>query len=180
MWASLAVEPQDCSTPASDRYLRLLRDSYSNGAARFASFQIPQNVVFDWYMGRRQFHDAGFFKKFWTVPEVAKLFPEPLADLNFFSHEVFHPISPLLLSGTLAAILHEGGAYDRVKDGVEARDAAEPFARHLLGEDYTDSAVYTSYAPWSRFFHGIAWDYTWVIYRPDLRIVHCIAATDTD
>ena len=78
------------------------------------------------------------------------------------------------LSGTLAAILHEGGAYDRVKD------AAEPFARHLLGEEHTDTAVYTSHAPWSSFFNDIAWDHTWVIYRPDLRLVHCIAATDTD
>ena len=109
MWRELRVtrEPE---RPALVAYADALRAVYDNGGARCGSFRLEPHPVFDWYAARGRLHELGFFGRIWGVEPVRALMPEPLLDLNFYSHDVFTQTSPFLLGGGLAWVLSDGGA----------------------------------------------------------------------
>ena len=181
MWATIDF-PLICEPfPFIEKYALELRALYSNGEVRHQAFRIPEHSTFDWYLFRKIVHESGFFEKFWKCKTLREAFPDSLKDFNFYSQQTFEISSPFNLGGSLGWTLACGGAYDGFKrEGALAKRLGEEAAFEMLGSNYDDSAVYVSFAPWSEFFHNVAWDYTWIVINRRLSAIHVLVATDTD
>ena len=180
MWRELTVQPL-AEGGAAVAYAEALRAVYTNGQVRHASFRVLPHPVFEWYGSRNLVHAMWFFKEFWTLPQVRDFMPEPLADLKFYSNDVFQDSSPFLLGGSTGRALYAGGAYKRHPDGpVHAKELGDRLANEWVDDRYDEVLVYESYAPWSSFFLDVAWDITWVAFDKGQRVVHVICGTDSD
>lgn len=85
------------------------------------------------------------------------------------------------LDGDLATLLVLGGAYERFRGPQrEAKQLARRAADELIQNRYEDFTVYYSDAPWSPWFHDIAWDQTWFLVDRRHAEVTVIITTDTD
>jgi hypothetical protein len=184
MWALLDFPEHSWSHPAVDEYLAALRPRYANGSVTFHSFQMPQHPVLDWYL-IRQFHDSGFFERFWSAPTPSQFYQPADPSLNYFATYgelcVFSQSSPFHLSGDLASIHFSGGAYSHSQGlGIRSKQLGEAAAHELLADDFEHVRVFASGRCWSDFFMDVAWDQTIVILSPSQRLIHCLLATDTD
>ena len=162
-------------------YVTALNAVYLNGEVRYASYVVEPNPTLDGFLSRNQLHEAGFFERFWQQAAVKRLMPESLADLKSTTSEVFRHSSPFVLGGTLAWVLSDGGAYERHGAGpADAMRLGQSAATELVRDRFEQVLVYESFLPWSEFFHGVAWDYSWVVIDRIDRLVHVVCATDTD
>ena len=181
MWESVAFNQCKTKFPHAERYIRKLRNLYSNGAVEFMSFGMPKHRIWDWYSSRNQYHELGFFKYFWCHSDVVKHFPHKLDDINFFDMKVFNHSSPYVLGGELAWILVGGGAYKQFKgQGNEAKKIGEEAAAELIDDNYDQVLVYHSGSAWCSFFYDVAWDHSFVVFDQRRHLIHVILATDTD
>jgi hypothetical protein len=99
-----------------------------------------------------------------------------IAEADGFSME-----SPFLLDGRIAQALYAGGAYGQSElDGKSAKQLALAFCEELFEQRYSEIAVFSNFTPWTRWFHGIAWDWTAFVFDPRKRTFAVLALTDTD
>lgn len=181
MWAEVVFPQVTTPLPAVERYLTELRSVYANGRAQHFAFCIPDHPVLNWYAVRNQYHEVGFFERFWTCRGVKEIFPYRVHDLNFFDATVFSHSSPFVLGGSLAWVLAAGGAYRHFeRGGAEAMSIATEAAIELLDHSYESSLVYHSKAAWCDFFMDVAWDHSFIVLDRKRRMVHGLLATDTD
>lgn len=150
----------------------------------FHSFQMPQHPVLDWYL-TRNFHDSGFFERFWSAPAPSRIYQPADPGLNYFATHgelcVFRQSSPFHLSGDLASIHFFGGAYSHSQGlGIRSKQLGEAAAHELLADDFEHVRIFASDRRWSDFFMDVAWDHTLIILSPLQRLIHCLLATDTD
>lgn len=181
MWEAIDFKEVRTSLPAVERFVKELGSLYENGTISFATFSLPIQSAFDWYVSRGEFHEMGFFEHFWRKEGPSRIFPYELKNLNFFDRSIFSPSSPFLLGGNLAWKLSRGGAYQAFKrGGLEAKHLGEEAALEMLDGDFDNPFVFDCDATWSSFFLDVGWDYTNIIINPKERIVHILLATDTD
>jgi hypothetical protein len=90
--------------------------------------------------------------------------------------------NPFLLDGQLAQALYAGGAYAAPSkiEGRAAKRLAMDFCKAVFGQRYEDVSLYTSYASWTPWFGGIAWDWTAVLFDRRERTLWILAVTDED
>jgi hypothetical protein len=105
--------------------------------------------------------------------------PDQLIEYNDYTRDIFVWSSPLLLAGSIARALAEGGAYAKLP-GIRAKQLGDAFAHRLLQDRYEDFLLFESGVAWSNFFHDIAWDGTWVLIDKRNHLIHILMATDTD
>ena len=184
MWETLDFPEHSWAHPCVDEYVNALRPRYANGSVLFHSFRIPEHPILDWYL-IRQLQDSNFFERFWSAPTPSRFFQSANPALNYYaSHgeqSIFGHESPFLLAGSLAWIHFSGGAYSRSQGlGVRSKHLGDAAANELLEDDFEDTLCFKSYARWSDFFWGVAWDYTFIVISKKRRLIHCMLATDTD
>jgi hypothetical protein len=109
------------------------------------------------------------------LPELAIDQAHRLAELDSSWFEV---LDPLLLEGSLAMALRDGGPYSRLPTTDSLRLALD-FRTKLIGERYEDLQVVTG-SGWTEWFYQIVWDYGWVM--TDLRNlrIHLLCASGND
>lgn len=181
MWSAIDFPPIDEAFPAIERYVRELRPLYANGKVEHRAFRLASHPVLDWFLTRNQYHEAGFFERFWSLPGPRGAFPHPIHDLNPYDRNIFSFCSPFLLGGSLAWGLAAGGAYHRFPRGdLEAKRLGEEAALEMLGGTYEHSLAYECGIAWSDFFFDVAWDRTFIAINPKGQTVHVLLATDTD
>ena len=166
---------------AVEQFVAEARLLYTNGKVEHAAFSLPSHPVFDWFLTRNQFHEAGFFERFWLCNGPKTKFPHRVHDLNFYDSKIFSFTSPFHLGGSLAWMLSMGGAYHQFeRGGIEAKHIGEEAALELLGGSYDHSLAFDCGTAWSDFFHDVAWDHTFIVIDQKSRIIHTLLATDTD
>jgi hypothetical protein len=162
-------------------FINELRAVYSNGEVLHRSFSIPDHPDLAVFINSGTLHSTYFFERFWQTKSVAKALPYTLNDIRFLSPDTFRWIHPVELPGSFASALLRGGAYTtKPMPARSAMKIAELAAEVFLAGDFDSPRVFVSCLPWSTFFHDVAWDYTWLIIRPDNKRIEVVLATDTD
>lgn len=89
----------------------------------------------------------------------------PTADANGFKME-----NSFMFDGHLAESLHSGGAYGQERDdGRTAKRLALDFCEVAFGLRFAEVLYYAGHTAWTRWFFGIAWDWTAVLVDRRLR-----------
>lgn len=174
---------------AVTQVLECLRKSHSNGGAILATVSFGSNQVLDWFASRNRWLEWGILPRILRREEI-KL---SLTELNICalpnitvegeacSTDGFRIDNAFLFDGQLAACLYRGGAYTHPSgDGRSAKELALRFCDALFQHRFADLSLFTSHDAWTPWFHGIAWDWTAVLFDRRNRLLHILATTDTD
>jgi hypothetical protein len=180
-WQEIDFAVSNRAYPFMEEYVRTLRERYANGRVLFASFECRRHAVIDWYMSRNNLQGLLFFHRFWHTPTPASILSELKVSNEQENDPRFEPGDSFTFAGKVASRLYQGGAYHRpTGSGVEEMRLAERAAYELIQDRFAEVLVFVSHAAWTRFFFGIGWDDTWLLLDKRERLVHVLAATDTD
>ncbi len=180
MWNEIDFRPLVSDDIDLARHLDNLAVEYANGTVLHKAFEMPAHPDLDDFVAQGRLHDVHFFDRFWRTPSVSLALPFTLNALNFFDVGLFKEILPIVLPGSLASALVQGGEYSGRFPGASALRKASKAAEVLLDGKDDDCKVFTSNTAWSSFFLGGHWDLTWIVIQPVQRRIHVILATDPD
>lgn len=176
----LKFRPVPVAAHAVIRLVDTFSTMLTNGGAHAAAFDVvDSDDIAAWLISRNRdeftlantlVRSAAFAA---AMPEVAGTGPLDPTD--------FERSSALTLDGDLARTLQWGGAYTHPSmPGAQAKALGAAFCADLFGDRYDDVDVDHSWARWSGWFKGIAWDATWVVTDRRHRHVTVLCLTDTD
>ena len=173
--------------------LESLRESHSNGGALFASFCVGDSRTFDWFASRNRLAEFDILPSLLRREDVRVRLPElqisfePTFDAgsqacSIATVEGFKMESPFLFDGHLAQALYAGGAYGPKSrpDAKQAKLLALAVCDDLFEQRFSEISVFNNFDAWTPWFHGIAWDWTAVIFDRRKRKLSLFAVTDTD
>jgi hypothetical protein len=196
MCGEVVLEPVAIESIQIERVLDRLRITHSNGGALLTVVRTGKSDVFDWFASRNRLLENEILPSLLRRSEIRDLLPELLIGQDsapsaascetgvgaIVSSNGFGFDNPFLLDGQLAQNLLAGGAYDpEIKiDGKTAKHLAMDFCDAVFGQRYEDVSLFTSYEVWTPWFHGIAWDWTAVLFDRLTRMLWILAVTDTD
>lgn len=163
------------------RVVETFRALLTKGGAHVAAFEVTDSDdVAAWFISRNR-DEYGLADCLVRSSVFAEAMPE-VAGAGPLDPTCFERSSPLTLDGELARSLVFGGAQTGFPSmpGAKAKALASSFCASLFGDRYDDIDVDHSWARWSDWFKGIAWDATWVITDRRYRHVTVLAITDTD
>lgn len=177
--AQLRLEDVSTAVPAdAEIYLSRLRELYTNGGALAVSCRMSDDPCLAWFVSRNRVDECRLLNRALELLSGSEIHPELLESRYDVEYE---ELSPLLLGGYLACTLVDGGAYENMERNLsDAKRLGESAATALIEERYGDFLVYRSYKPWSSWFCGIAWDYSWFLLDKAERRLAVLCATDTD
>ncbi|HTF72492.1 MAG TPA: hypothetical protein VK638_58465 [Edaphobacter sp.] len=95
----------------------------------------------------------------------------------------FRLTSSFLFDGELAQKLYAGGAYTSAGargDGRTEKENSLAFCEALFGLRLSEVSYYSTHNAWTRWFGGIAWDWTAILFDRRARALSILAVTDTD
>lgn len=101
-------------------------------------------------------------------------------DLEHICKAEWHGEGAFHIAASFAEKLYSGGAYNRVSDHIKCIDLANAARESIWGQNYSSVAAWSSYTPWSSWFHNVAWDWTFVAFDAAQQSITCLFATDTD
>ncbi len=184
-WSSLRWVPRNPESPALTAYLAEVAHSHSNGRYLFGQWRaVEYSDVAQWFISRNRLDEYELFRLLFTSDVVRQTLPD-LAVPAILGRDVGglrqHPAGALVLDGLWAHLISGGGAYQRFAGTArEAKTLAAAAVDALVGDRFEDFRVDITHDAWTPWFHGVAWDSTYVL--TDLRdaqiTVLCI--TDTD
>jgi hypothetical protein len=181
MWNELEITPESFEHPALDHVLRHLRETHTNGGALFSLFRISDHSTFHWFGSRNRLSEMDFFRRFLTSSVVVSALPELQIDEQDFSEPCFQWGNSLTLDGEIAFLIASGGAYGRFEGtSRDAKNLGVRFCDALFDDRFIEVQVHASHQPWSPWFHGIAWDSTWLGLDKRFSKVWMLCTTDTD
>jgi hypothetical protein len=164
-----------------DEVLAHLRDARPNGGALFAQFHIFDHPTFQWFASRNRFWEMNFFQRVLSYPSVTAAMPELAIDPVNFPDPGFEWGNSFTLDGEIGWLLIWGGPY-RGFNGTprEAKNVGGRFSDALFGDRFMEIQLHTCHKPWAPWFHGIAWDSTWLGLDKGFSNVWMLCTTDTD
>lgn len=176
-----------------EQVLERLRMTHSNGGAFLAVVRIEADEIFDWFASRNRLLEYEILPLLMQREEIGALLPEvkiaesprvtedqnacSIAASNGFSFD-----NPFALDGQLAHCLFRGGAYGpnvRIS-GRTAMQLAGEYCEAAFDKRYEEVSLFTSYAAWTPWFAGIAWDWTSVLFDKRERKLWILVVTDED
>ena len=167
--------------PVINRLLAELKEIYVNGGAFLTSFAIQGFESCHWFISRTSSGDKAVFDQFLMSSEVKDALPELRIETPLITRPEFTQVSALKLDGEFATLLVRGGAYRRFAGTPrQAKELAQAFCDTVLGDRYNEVWAYNSDNAWSDWFHGVAWDATWIIVDVGLSRIWLLCVTDTD
>jgi len=186
--ANLKAQPASVA-----KTLACLRESHSNGGALFACFRVGDSRTFDWFASRNRLAEFDILPSLLRREEVRAQIPElqipigPNSEANSQACSIatvdgFKMESSVLFDGHLAQSLHAGGAYAAKSplDAKLAKQLALAVCEDLFEQRFSEISVYINWDAWTPWFHGIAWDWTAVLFDRRKRAFSILAITDTD
>jgi hypothetical protein len=196
MCAHVGLEPIRQTDDRVDQVLEHLRATHSNGGAFLAVVRIEADSIFDWFASRNRLLENEILPLLLHRSEIRAILPEvkitestqniqvaesqdacSITASNGFSFD-----NPFLLDGQLAQRLFAGGAYGpSLKiSGRAAMQLAGDYCDAAFERRYEDVSLLSSYAAWTPWFAGIAWDWTSVLFDRRERKLWILAVTDED
>jgi hypothetical protein len=181
MWSNMQFQPLQFENEMVTTTLTKMRQTLSDENCLFKTYEIPQNLIFDWYASRSRWDEIDFFNKFLTSPEVLnELFGSTVRVNNDRVHQ-FSWVDPLTLDGEVARILVAGSVYlDFEGTPIQAKELGLQFCQGLFQERYLEMQVYKFHEAWSDWFFEIGSNGTFIIIDKRHRLVHMLCYTDTD
>ncbi len=186
-WRDAVIHPADELNSAVTPYLSEIRKVFANGGAEFAAFHIAPHPVFEFYGSRNTLDRPYFFEDLLKRPEVLPYLKSAQQRKPNTVRFQYAPVSAFDFDGLLAGTLFYGGAYNRFAGTPsEAKRIGNDFASVLFQERYDEVAIYSFLyampdgAPWSNWFHDVAWDFAYVGVDKRFRHVWFLCMTDTD
>jgi hypothetical protein len=174
-----SVSPR--SYPTTLEYVKALQQRYENGRVLFASFEVAAEKLFDWYVSRNDLRGLLFFHKFWHTPTPGQVLSELRVPVSYENDPRFQWTNSFTFAGEIASRLYYGGAYHQSSgSGAEEMQLAERSARELIQDRFSEVLVFANNAAWTDFFFNTGWDATWILLDKRERVIHILAATDTD
>lgn len=169
-------------SPAVLRLLESFNAMLVNGGALGATFGVHDvDEVGQWFLSRNRFAEYGFVRRLLTSEVLADAMPDLVAKGPVLGTDTFKESSPLTLDGDIARKLVWGGAYGTFAGNeAQAKALGVAVSGELIGDGYEDFRLDVSANPWSPWFWGSAWDFTWAITDLRNQRVTLIAVTDTD
>lgn len=141
-----------------------LRSLLSNGGVIVQSFVIEADEVAAWFLSRNNFDTYGLIEQLLrsngvmqSAPALGSFDPRAASRTSDWT-------STLHLDGDLAGALVWGGAYQEF-DGThaDAKRLGNEVCRQMFGDAWEEVRVHQSTAPWSPWFHAVAWDHSRII-----------------
>lgn len=196
MCAYVGLEPIPQTNERVEQVLNRLRATHSNGGAFLAVVRVGADEIFDWFASRNRLLENEILSLLLHRNEIRALLPEvkiaestedisvaesqdacSITASNGFSFD-----NPFLLDGQLAQRLFAGGAYGpSLKiSGCAAMQLASDYCDAAFDRRYEDVSLFSSYAAWTPWFAGIAWDWTSVLFDRCERKLWILALTDED
>jgi len=193
MCMQVALAFDDVRPDSVTKVLEYLRESHSNGGSLFASFSVGESQIFDWFASRNRLAEFDILPSLLRRGEIRVRLPElqipfeptssaHLQTCSIATTEGFKMESPFLFDGHLASALYNGGAYG-TKSGPDAKHAKQlalAVCDDLFEQRFSEISVFNNYDAWTPWFHGIAWDWTAVLFDTRKRTFSLLAVTDTD
>jgi hypothetical protein len=176
-------------TDAIEKVLGFLRKSHRDGGALFASFRVGQSDVLDWFASRSRLAEYSILATLLRRDEVQKELPDLLlskhwkggSECSIVSTDGFVMESCFLLDGRIAQALYAGGAYGQSElDARSAKQLATAFCEELFEQRYSEIVLFSNLSAWTRWFRGIAWDWTAFLFDRRKRTFAILATTDSD
>ncbi len=193
MCGRINLEPVQPEAEEITRVIDRLRDTHSNGGAFLAVVRLGPDHIFDWFASRNRLPENDILPLLLSRDQLRDLVPEVKIPLNLSSVDSeqscsiassggFSLDNPFLLEGQLATRLFRGGAYgsNTKISGKAAMQLAADFCELAFGRRYEEVSLFTSYAAWTEWFSGIAWDWTSVFFDGRTRMLWTLLVTDTD
>ena len=169
---------------ACEALLARFRETYVNGGALLATFEVEDDPTTRWFASRNRFDELGFFDAFLGSTTLRDAVPQLFeGDSAGLKQPKFDQVfaGPYLVDGWLAGTLMSGGAYEHFRGTAqEARDLAAAATAEVIQGRYEDFVVYRAWEPWSPWFFDVAWDITGVAIDMANKMVTLFATTDTD
>jgi len=196
MCAHIGLEPVPQTDERVDQVLERLRVTHSNGGAFLAVVRVEADDIFDWYASRNRLLENEILPLLLHRNEIRALLPEvkiaesteniqiaesqdacSITASNGFSFD-----NPFLLDGQLAQRLFGGRAYGpNLKiSGRAAMQLAGDYCDAVFDRRYEEVSLFSSYAAWTHWFAGIAWDWTSVLFDRRECKLWILAVTDED
>ena len=181
VWHELEISCDPLTNPAVDYLLAELRHAHVNGGAEFCRFAIEPHPVLHWFGSRNRLEEIDFFNKFLSAPRVVAGIPAVNIDASSVSIKMTGGVGPFTLDGEIAALLVQGGAYQKVSGtSREAKNLAAKFCHAVFGDRFTEVLLFSSGDAWTKWFYDVAWDYTWLGFDKRDWKVWFLCVTDTD
>ncbi len=180
-WPNVRIELCGSADERLTGIVEELRHSHVNGGALLGRFSIEVSPTWRWYLSRNRFDEAEFFLRFFQHPSVKQTLPE-LGDSSASRGDLgFSMEQPHVLTGRLAGTIANGGAY-RAFQGTdkELLRLVGSFTDAAFEDRYSDVLTYVSFAPWSPWFKGVAWDASFFWFDKKTGVVTSLLVTDTD
>jgi hypothetical protein len=163
------------------KFLSSLRESHSNGGAYLVAFDVGSDPTFDWYASRNRLWDERLLEFLMAHSAIRTALNELAIPENPQFEKGFSMENAFTLEGTLAGILYHGGAYSQAQgDGRSEHHLAMKICDAMFGLRFGEITCNFNADPWTPWFHGIAWDYTAVVFDCRERRLWILAVTDTD
>jgi hypothetical protein len=175
MCARVPLAPLMVESTVIDDVLARLRVTHSNGGAVLASIQVGANDTFDWFASRNRLLEFDVLRSLLRRESIRDALPELMIPIEEASNGESD-------DGQLAARLFTGGAYGSSQK-IEAKAAkrlAISFCDAVFQQRYGDVSLFSNYDAWTPWFHGIAWDWTAILFDRHDRRLSILAVTDTD
>jgi hypothetical protein len=196
MCAYIGLEPIPQTDERINQVLERLRLTHSNGGAFLAVVRVEADNTFDWFASRNRLLENEILPLLLHRSEIRGLLPEVKIAENTENLQIaetqnacsitasngFSFDNPFLLDGQLAQRLFAGGAYEaNLKiSGRIAMQLAGKYCEAAFDRRYEDVSLFSSYAAWTPWFAGIAWDWTSVLFDRRERKLWILAVTDED
>jgi hypothetical protein len=181
MWGSIQFQSSKFENERVTDVVEKMQQTLSDEYCLFKTYEISQNLLFDWYASRSRWDEINFFNKFFTTPEVLLGLFDSAVRVDRERVKQFSWVDPLTLDGEIARILVARSVYINF-DGtpIQAKELGLQFCRGLFQERYLEIEVYKSREAWSDWFFDFATKGTWMIIDKRYRQIHIICLTDTD
>jgi len=154
-----------------------LERTHDNGGCKVIVSKFIDHPVLHWFVSRNRLDEISFFENFLS----SEIFEKHEIKFDFDKSLEWEWSSSYILDGDIARTLKSGGAYEAFKgSGHEAKKLGQRLCIDLFEERYDEILVFKTYAPWSEWFCGIAWDQTWIILDKRNLLSWAILLTDTD
>ena len=192
MCRRIELEKLELRSDSARQVLQCLRESHTNGGAMLATVALAADKVMDWFASRNRLLEWEILPRILRREQIKACLAElKIGALTNSTGESencptsacdgFRIDNAFLFDGQLAARLHSGGAYSHPRgDGKAEKQLALDFCDTLFQQRFSEVSLFTSHEAWTPWFHGIAWDWTAVLFDRRRRMLHILAVTDTD